>query len=140
MPINYKDYPENWKSEIRPAILQRAKNKCEFCGIPNSIRAFRGTIADGTEVYQTADADLFNADNSELIGRNTFDIEITPTGKDTAIKIVLTIAHLDHDKKNSDHGNLKALCQRCHNRYDRSYRTANAKAKNESKKGLVKLF
>lgn len=35
MPINYKDYPSNWKTEIRPAILERAKNCCESCGVKN---------------------------------------------------------------------------------------------------------
>lgn len=32
--------------------------------------------------------------------------------------IVLTIAHIDHDVNNNDPGNLQALCQRCHLRYD----------------------
>lgn len=41
MPINYKIYPENWKREIRPRILQRAHHCCEFCGIPD--RTLRGT-------------------------------------------------------------------------------------------------
>jgi hypothetical protein len=27
MPIDYKKYPKNWKTEIRPAILERAKNR-----------------------------------------------------------------------------------------------------------------
>lgn len=37
MPIkaeNKARYPANWK-EIRAAILERANNKCEFCGIEN---------------------------------------------------------------------------------------------------------
>lgn len=38
------------------------------------------------------------------------------------IKIVLTIAHLDHDPTNNNRKNLKALCQRCHNRYDIEHR------------------
>lgn len=42
-----------------------------------------------------------------------------------AIKIILTIAHLDHDPTNNDPGNLRALCQRCHNRYDARHRAAN---------------
>ena len=29
MPCDYKDYPPNWKSEIRPAILDRAGHRCE---------------------------------------------------------------------------------------------------------------
>ena len=33
MPIDYKKYPSNWKTEIRPAIMERAKNCCEFCGV-----------------------------------------------------------------------------------------------------------
>jgi hypothetical protein len=35
MPINYRKYPENWLIEIRPRILERAKNKCECCGLEN---------------------------------------------------------------------------------------------------------
>ena len=33
-PENKNRYPKNWK-EIRAAILNRAGNKCEFCGIEN---------------------------------------------------------------------------------------------------------
>ena len=35
MPIDYKLYPPNWKTEIRPRILARAWNKCENCGAEN---------------------------------------------------------------------------------------------------------
>lgn len=34
MPINYKDYPENWE-EIRQEILLRADGKCELCNAKN---------------------------------------------------------------------------------------------------------
>lgn len=34
------------------------------------------------------------------------------------VKVVLTIAHLDHTPENCDLDNLKALCQKCHLRYD----------------------
>lgn len=36
-------------------------------------------------------------------------------------KVVLTVAHLDHTPENVDHDNLKAMCQRCHLRYDRDH-------------------
>jgi len=29
MPIDYSEYPDNWFTEIRPAILKRAENCCE---------------------------------------------------------------------------------------------------------------
>jgi len=34
MPINYKDYPKNWK-EIRKVIMSRANGKCELCDAEN---------------------------------------------------------------------------------------------------------
>ena len=42
------------------------------------------------------------------------------TGKDAYI--VLTIAHLDHVPENCSDGNLRALCQKCHNGYDKDHR------------------
>lgn len=35
MPIDYSEYPDNWFTEIRPRILERAKNRCEWCGAEN---------------------------------------------------------------------------------------------------------
>jgi len=42
----------------------------------------------------------------------------------TGSKVVLTIAHLDHDTKNNTWHNLRALCQRCHNTHDAKVRAA----------------
>ncbi|MEL6218299.1 MAG: hypothetical protein AAFR79_07510 [Pseudomonadota bacterium] len=36
----------------------------------------------------------------------------------TGSKVVLTVAHLDHQPENCDRSNLRAWCQRCHNAYD----------------------
>lgn len=123
MPIDYKRYPPNWKTEIRPRILKRADNKCECCGVPNKEIIFRGFLNDGTEVYQDANGNIFDASNSKLIFTDAFDFYIKPlSGKETqkAFKVVLTIAHLDHDEENHNvtDDRLKAMCQRCHLRYD----------------------
>lgn len=45
----------------------------------------------------------------------------------TGSKVVLTVAHLDHNKKNNRFGNLKALCQKCHLAYDLNRHIANRK-------------
>lgn len=37
---------------------------------------------------------------------------------DRATRIVLTVAHLDHNPANNELDNLAALCQRCHLKYD----------------------
>lgn len=46
-------------------------------------------------------------------------------------KVVLTIAHLDHQPENNDLENLRAMCQQCHNAYDAPHRQANARARRE---------
>lgn len=48
----------------------------------------------------------------------------------TGSRIVLTIAHIDHDERNSDWANLRAWCQRCHIAYDAPRKAAEAKARN----------
>jgi len=42
MPCDYKKYPTNWKTEIRPRILARAGNCCELCGAENYGATKRG--------------------------------------------------------------------------------------------------
>jgi 5-methylcytosine-specific restriction endonuclease McrA len=38
---------------------------------------------------------------------------------ETGSLVILTVAHLDHDTTHNTRDNLRALCQRCHLRYDR---------------------
>lgn len=118
--------------------MERAGNKCEFCGVENKLVIERGMYND-VEAYQDIlknEGAIYRADNSEYITSDYLGVLDSGGGK--FITIVLTIAHLDHDISNNDHSNLKALCQRCHNRYDRNYRNAN-RIKNRNK-GSLTLF
>ncbi len=36
--------------------------------------------------------------------------------------VILTVAHLDHQPENCNYNNLKAMCQKCHNNYDKGHR------------------
>lgn len=96
MPIDYKKYPPNWK-ELRRQVLERAENKCEFCGVPNYVRGYREKGKFIVCPTQT------QVDEAYYMGENV-------------IKIILTIAHLDHDETNHNVSidRLKALCQKCH--------------------------
>lgn len=42
----------------------------------------------------------------------------------TGSRVVLTVAHLDHQPENCDPANLRAWCQKCHNAYDAPVRRA----------------
>ena len=44
----------------------------------------------------------------------------------TGSRVVLTCAHLDHDTRSRDLGNLAALCQCCHLGYDAGMHAAHA--------------
>src|SRR4030042_6870062 len=98
-PENRKLYPrtKEWK-EIRAGILGRARDRCEFCGVKNYAVGYRDDDGEFHEepVQCCYDAGVF--------------------------QIILTIAHLDHNPENNSEDNLRALCQRCHNRYDASHR------------------
>lgn len=48
---------------------------------------------------------------------------------DTGSKVVLTVAHMDHNPANNDPANLRALCQRCHLDWDHERHMANARRK-----------
>ena len=58
----------------------------------------------------------------------------------TGSVVVLTVAHMDHQPENCSDENLRALCQRCHNRYDSKHRRGNAARTNRAKKRNGELF
>lgn len=108
-PENRDRYPKNWK-DIRKKILERAGHKCEKCGVPN-----------GAYGHRRPDGSFCNYDEP---GSLPEDVDLPG-----AFKIVLTIAHLDHVPENCSEENLRAWCQRCHNRYDAPMRAAGRKAR-----------
>lgn len=125
MPIDYSRYPPNWKTEIRPAVLERANNCCEFCGVENYSMQWRGRkqVREGKRLkkrvflYRSEEAALADGCNYTTVGGGKQpykEIGIYQT------KVILTIAHLDHDEENWDVelDRLRALCQLCHLQYD----------------------
>lgn len=134
--IDYTEYPANWKTEIRPRILARAGERrdadgaitteatCEWCGVENHVNV--AMWRDGRAI------------DREVLGH---DVRWHPADPkyDGArlVTVVLTIAHLDHDKTNHDikDERLAALCQRCHLNYDRPHHLAVQKANREARKG-----
>lgn len=60
----------------------------------------------------------------------------------TRSKVILTIAHLNHDKSNFDikDDELRAWCQCCHLNYDMNHHIANRKYGRNHRKVNFKLF
>lgn len=111
MPCDYRNYPKNWKA-IREEIMLRARCQCECsgeCGIRHVHNPHRCP-----ELHRHK-AIHFNG------------------------MVILTIAHLNHKTWDSRRVNLKAMCQRCHNRYDRPHRNETRRLKREVKLGPLLL-
>jgi hypothetical protein len=122
MPIDYKLYPPYWKQFSEYIRFERAGNKCEQCKVPNGEFIARGHIAAGIPFWHDGKTGfVYNALNGELLGRaRDYELEI-----ERESKIVLTVAHLDHDggicdckartgRKCARADHVKSLCQRCH--------------------------
>lgn len=58
----------------------------------------------------------------------------------TGSRVVLTIAHLDHDPTNCADDNLLALCQRDHLAYDLKHHQRNARITRRQRKACADLF
>lgn len=55
-------------------------------------------------------------------------------------KIILTVAHLDHHPENCADENLKAMCQRCHLRYDRDHHAETRRNTQEQKNKTPRMI
>jgi len=131
MPIDYKRYPENWQ-EIRERILIRAGQRRDNNG--NIIHEAKCEMCGKVHNYEIG---YWKDDEFILIEKSHHgDIEAEEAEQDgyKIIKIVLTIAHLDHDEENHDvkDERLKAACQRCHLRYDAPEKARRRLAKKEN--------
>ena len=107
-PENKNRYPDNWKEISEYIRFERANNKCEVCGLPN---------------YS-----YVNSKTRELCLQD----------EDNAIRIILTVAHLNHIPEDCRYENLKAMCQKCHNNYDKEHRKETRKKTRF--KNQLKLF
>lgn len=98
-PIIYRGrrYPDNWLTEIRPAIMARADHKCEWCGAVN----YEPHPVTGSKVVLT-------------IAHLGVDFPDGTLGD-------------KHDKSDVRPENLACLCQKCHLGYDLDDHVQNAK-------------
>jgi hypothetical protein len=122
MPINYDDYPADWKTKIRPRILERARNHCEQCGVRDraSIRRMVGNAA----VYRYWNkSDGVFLDSDRRLAAWYDQQEWSPE-----VDVVLTVAHIDQQVANNDEKNLAAWCQRCHLMFDQRARNLVARS------------
>ncbi len=131
MPCDYKNYPSDW-AQIRTRILDRAKDKCEQCGVRN-----RAVISRLREGFVVAHVPGTSYKERRKAAEQMTREAIEEGRSERYVTIVLTIAHLDHDTKNNEESNLKALCQKCHLAYDADLHRVNAEATRKKKQHRI---
>jgi hypothetical protein len=120
-------YGREWRTVTRPRILKRAQDYCEQCGVPNHaiVNRFHG-------MWQ-ASSWWWTAQGVPMPAGTPFFMK-----GQRVVRIVLTIAHLDHTPGHDDDANLKALCQWCHLNFDQKLHTKNARETRLTKKDAAR--
>ena len=127
-PENKARYPKDWKA-VSKRIRRRARNRCECkgeCGLQH-FRVGKRQIDLPPSLQVTKRVFRCQAVNGELHPH-------------TKAKVVLTVAHLNHEPEDCRDENLRAWCQRCHNRYDAPTRAAGIKARARAAMAVADLF
>jgi hypothetical protein len=118
-----------WRA-ARSRIMARAKNCCEQCGKPNraAVETLTGrSIVTGDPTMLWRHAMLWrpvgDGWRNDFGGPEPFGFEwLRASGRGVrrarTIRVVLTVAHLNHVAGDDRNENLKVLCQWCHLHYD----------------------
>lgn len=117
-PENKNRYPKDWQT-ISARIRARAGNKCEDCGVANY--ELGGRLKDGTWLRAHPTGTDGIRTTWPQPGEWSWCGDAEPAHL-RIVRIVLTVAHLNHQPEDCRDENLKAWCQRCHNRYDMAER------------------
>lgn len=135
-PENKDRYPKNWP-EISQRIRKRVGNKCEECRVEN--HALGGRLRDGTFVPAIPLGEKLTRIEWPEPGTLGWCSNGTRAEHLRIIRIVLTVAHLDHTPEHCADENLKAWCQRCHLRYDAAMKRRGVKQRARAKAVIGEL-
>jgi len=109
-PENRARYPKDWK-RISESIRKRAGNQCE-CESECGLHTTTGRCREINGL-------------PALYARG---------------KVILTVAHLNHEPEDCRPENLKAMCQRCHLRYDQDHHARSRRTNRDRDTGQGSLF
>lgn len=114
-PKNRELYPDDWDEISREIRFCRAAGRCECtgeCGSKHHGRGGRCGAQHGTWIQR------HDEDPAQFVPIYPAVEEALPGPYSKPVRVVLTVAHLDHDPRNCAPENLLAMCQRCHLVYD----------------------
>jgi protein-arginine kinase activator protein McsA len=140
MPIR-KDLAQFYRGtswfKTRSRILARAGDGCEECGKPNGRRVFTFTrVVEGRRCMWWVCAEgLYWRDHTGKI-----DLNVAFPALPRNIRVVLTIAHLNHAAGDDRDENLKALCQWCHLNYDKLHHRETRSTRKDATRPILRAL
>ena len=111
-PENRRRYPKDWRLISERIRFERAGGRCECSGECGLDHGIAGRC-------------------------NAWHGDPHPA---TGSIVLLTVAHLDHTPENCADDNLRAMCQRCHNRYDMPMRRRGIAERTHAARAVGDLF
>jgi len=138
-PENRDRYPADWDA-ISRRVRDEAGNACERCGVMNGLDIRRGKAVSGEPVWRVAAWPAYMDGMSAETGYPVLGTKPDMVDYGVAVKVVLTVAHLDHQPENCERANLRAWCQRCHNQYDAPMRRRGVQERAKAERAEGDLF
>lgn len=130
MPFDRSKYPPDW-DRISRETRERAGQRCERCKAPNHAVVWR---CQGSYIFD--DGRAYDDETGAFLGY-VRGSEL-PVGR--FVRIVLTVAHVNHDTTDNRPANLRCWCQKHHLAHDRELHTEHARATRRSRKAARELF
>jgi sugar phosphate isomerase/epimerase len=131
-----------WRA-VRRRILARAGNACEQCHKPNgeAVETITGKSLNDPVMYWRATSSTWR-DWRDWLDRRApavvaAGIKAGLWQNRRVVKVVITIAHLNHVAGDDRDENLKALCQWCHLHYDQTHHSATRATRKDAKRPLL---
>lgn len=109
-------YPIDWVQLSKWVRFTRARGRCEHCKRPHA-RTIQ-CLPDGSWLDPDT-AHWRSGDGQKIAVPDAISLaDLRQT------RVMLAAAHLDHDPACNTASNLRALCQRCHMRHDKTHHLA----------------
>jgi 5-methylcytosine-specific restriction endonuclease McrA len=134
-------YGKEWRTVIRPRILERDEHRCKFCRKPNHQTVCQitdpGKAMWWYELVRPAEGEAFvqlRTHRGDILPQLVLGL---PLRQPEDVRVILTIAHLDHDAENMADENLAALCQWCHLNHDREQHRSTRERRKDAERPLL---
>lgn len=147
--LRRKFYGREWRKVIRPRILARAEDRCEHCGKPNGATVFTRSGRNGGHYWMHWKPEAGHywlrpwcVHSASYVGERTINRwgqENTQRNYEHKIRVVVTIAHLNHTPGDDRDENLAALCQWCHLMHDKDHHRDSRADRKDAARPLLTL-